>query len=428
MKSKKNKLVIGFLGLSHLGLCYLVAAVSKNTKVIGIDKNKNIIENLRKNKILHVKENYLLENIVKYKKNILFSTDFKALIKCDIVFISQDVKTNNYGKSNFNILNSYISKAIKNMNINAELVLLSQVPPGFTRKIKWPKKQLFYNVETLVFGNAIFRAKFPERLIIGYDQKENINKTKIYKYLKSFKVPIISMSYESAEITKISINLILISNITVANEIGIICEKINASWNDVYQALILDKRIGKYAYIKNGLGLSGGNLERDLYNSIEICKKNSLKNDFFNSMLNSSKINKKWALNKFKFISKFLPKNSKIGILGLSYKENTNSTKNSPAITILKENKFKNIYCYDPLAELNMNNLSYKRENSFKKVIKNCDLLLIMTKWDEFKNINLKTLKLNMNKRFIIDPFGVLAHLSLNENGFDYFCKGSIKL
>ena len=71
-------------------------------------------------------------------------------------------------------------------------------------------------------------------------------------------------------------------------------EKINANWSDVFNALVLDKRIGKYAYIKTGLGLSGGNLERDLYNSINLCKNHSIGDDLFQSMLLSSKNNKKW--------------------------------------------------------------------------------------------------------------------------------------
>ena len=72
------------------------------------------------------------------------------------------------------------------------------------------------------------------------------------------------MNYESAELAKISINIFLISSVTSTNILSEISENIGANWSDVSNALKLDKRIGKYAYLKPGLGISGGNLERDL--------------------------------------------------------------------------------------------------------------------------------------------------------------------
>ena len=81
------------------------------------------------------------------------------------------------------------------------------------------------------------------------------------------------MNYESAELSKISINLMLISSIMTSNTIASYCEKINASWSDIIDTLKLDKRIGKFAYLRPSPGLSGGNLERDLMNSYKFFKK-----------------------------------------------------------------------------------------------------------------------------------------------------------
>ena len=163
--------------------------------------------------------------------------------ECNIVFLSQDVQTNNFGKSNLTLVNYYIYKIKKNLDKKIELVILSQVKPGFTRKIIWPKEKLFYQVETLVFGNAVNRAVFPERIILGSADSNLDTSANIYNFYKLFTKKIIKMNYESAEIAKISINLILIANICTANEIGSMCEKINANWSDVYNALVLDKRM-----------------------------------------------------------------------------------------------------------------------------------------------------------------------------------------
>ncbi len=425
MKSKKNNLKIGFIGMSHLGLCYLAATASKKINVIGYDKDNIKINELNNNFKIGIQEPLLIETLKKNKKYVQFETNFKLLNECNIVFLSQDIETNNLGKSNMILVNSYISQIKKSLNKGIELVILSQVKPGFTRKIKWPKEKLFYQVETLVFGNAIKRALFPERIIVGSNNPNSNKQVHIYNFYKLFTKKIIKMNFESAEIAKISINLILIANVSVANEIGSICENINANWSDIFNALVLDKRIGKYAYIKTGLGLSGGNLERDLYNSINICKNNSISDNFFQSMLLSSNNNKKWALNKFQLLSRKLPRKSKIGVLGISYKENTDSVKNSPALEILKYNSFKNIYCYDPMVDFSMVKYNFIKVKNYISVIDNCDLLIILNRSNVFKKITLSILLKHMKGNIIIDPFNVLYKLNLNKNGFRYFSKGN---
>ena len=72
------------------------------------------------------------------------------------------------------------------------------------------------------------------------------------------------MRYESAELAKISINMCLVASVTTANTLAELCEKIGADWSEIVPALKLDKRIGQYAYLAPGLGIAGGNLERDL--------------------------------------------------------------------------------------------------------------------------------------------------------------------
>ena len=184
------------------------------------------------------------------------------MYKCDLVFISQDVKTDSKGNSDHQSLRKLINRAIKNMNKKSILIVLSQMKPGFIRSIKINHKNLYHQVETLIFGKAINRALNPERIIIGCENKlRKIDKTYLY-YLKKFNCPIIKMSYESAEIAKISINLLLASSITTTNMLSEVCEKFSADWNEILPALRLDKRIGRFSYIKPGLGISGGNIER----------------------------------------------------------------------------------------------------------------------------------------------------------------------
>ena len=157
-----------------------------------------------------------------------------------------------------------IKRATENMRADALLVILCQVPPGFTRLIAWPASQLYYQVETLIFGRAVERALHPERFIVGCASSLQPIDIRLLGYLQTFDCPILPMKYESAELAKISINIFLVASVTIANTLAELCEQIGADWSEIVPSLRLDKRIGNYAYLNPGLGISGGNLERDL--------------------------------------------------------------------------------------------------------------------------------------------------------------------
>ena len=161
----------------------------------------------------------------------------------------------------------------RNKNKKTPVIILSQVFPGFTENLVSSKnKEVYYQVETLIFGKALSRATYPERIIVGCDDEKREFNKKYHDYLKKFKCKIIKTNYQSAELTKIAINLFLISSVTLSNSLAEISKKLNADWNKISSALKLDKRIGPHAYLKPGLGISGGNLERDLENILKLVK------------------------------------------------------------------------------------------------------------------------------------------------------------
>ena len=172
------------------------------------------------------------------------------------------------------------------------LVVMSQVQPHFTRNIKWPNKNLYYHVETLIFGDAINRAENPERIIVGTSDGSIVKNKYYLNYLNKFICETIFMKYEEAELCKMFINSYLVSNVTLSNHLANICKKLNLDWNKPKKALKLDKRIGKYSYLDPGLGISGGNLERDIYNLNTISKNLKLNSKLFEVFISESK-NKK---------------------------------------------------------------------------------------------------------------------------------------
>lgn len=417
---KKNK--IGFYGLTHLGLIYSIVFAKKNIQTVAFSDSKKLINQIKKNKINISEPN--LENYIKsYKKNINYTNNFNDLSDCDLVFFSMDTPINN-NKPDYKIIINALSKLIKTLkNKKTELIILSQVYPGFTEQLNWDKSKLFYQVETLIFGEAINRAEYPERIIIGYNQKKDFKKSNLKNVLKNFTEKIIEMDYKSAELTKIAINLFLISNINTTNMISNACEEIGASWNSIIPALKSDKRIGKYSYLQPSLSIGGTNLMRDLVTFKKIFPKENKNNKLINVWQQSNSFQKKWV---FKIIDNLIKqrKINNILILGLAYKENTDSTQNSIFLEII--NKYKNIkfHLFDPIVTNEIKKKNTFHMHSVQKVIKifnKIEIVMILNKSNQFKKIFTSKIIKNLDNKYIIDPYGLLK-LFNNKN---YFMKGN---
>ena len=421
-KYKLMKLTIGYLGLTHLGINYAIASAMKGFKVICYDSDLNVISTLNKKKIPFY-EKGTEKNLKKNFKQFTFTNKINDLKNCDLVFISSDVPTNSNGKSDLSVIKKTIKRAIKVIKKKCNLIILCQVPPGFTRSINWSSNNLYYQVETLVFSNALKRAVSPERIIVG----KNLNKiNKKYNFfLKKFKCPILEMNYESAELAKISINIFLISSVTSTNILSEISENIGANWLDISSALKLDRRIGKHAYLRPGLGISGGNLERDLETFRNNLKFNKIYENYSKNIKKISNHRKDWFYIQFKKITKNLKGFKKIGVLGLTYKENTNSIKNSPAIAFIKKISFNNKYkvnVFDPKIKNLPNHKNINICKNINDLMKNCEVLLIATPWKIFKKIKLNRFK---NIKCIIDPYNFINFSKKENKKFQYIGMGN---
>ena len=405
-------MLIGFVGLTHLGLCTMSSCLLKNHKAIGFAESKKKI-NLDNS----IFEQNLKNILINKKKEYKLTNNIKDLNNCDFIYVSYDVPTNSKGVSKLKNITIKINFLIENLIDEIPIIILSQVPPGFTRFFFKKKANIYYQVETLIFGSAIERALKPERIIIGTNHKNTKISNKYNIYLKSFSCPIIRMNYESAEFTKIAINIYLISSVSVTNMLSNISKSISSNWDDIKQALHLDKRIGKYAYLNPGLGLSGGNLERDLETINKITSKYSIENKFFKSYSKISIYSKNWPHRIFLKSIKEFNNIKNIGIMGLSYKKNTNSIKNSPSILLIKKinnycnknNKIIKIKVYDPVVKNNIISEKVIFMKTISNLINNVDALFILNEWDDF-NIDAKKILKVSNIKFIADPFNMIKN------------------
>ena len=403
---------ISCLGMSHLGLVYSSVFSQYAETIVCYDGDADLIAKLKSSKV-EIYEPNLVEELKKNKKKFLFTHNYRDCEKSDLIFISLDSKTNKRNQVDLSDIKKIFKKILKlNISNHIPIIFLSQLPPGFCENIsKNFKNDIYYQVETLVFGNAIHRAKFPERIIVGSKNKKIKNKNYI-NLLKKFRCPIINMSYLSAELTKIAINIYLISTISTTNYLTMLGEKIGFDWEAISDALRLDKRIGKYAYLRPSLGLAGGNLERDLNSLDFLSRKYSMDNSLIRSWYKISNLRKKWIENILNKLLKHT-KQKKIFILGLAYKENTSSIKNANSIYLINKFKEVNFYGYDPLVK-NIKTRNFHFINP-KDLFFYSKIIIITNSSKEFLYLFNKY-RFKIKNKIIIDPYNILDSTNFAKN------------
>ena len=416
--------VVGFAGLSHLGVVSSVAAAAHGFEVIAWDGDPGTVERLGAG-VPPVREPGLDDLLGRHAERLTFTADIDRLAAADVVYLATDVPTDDHGNSDVGPIADLARAVIGVLGPSALLVVLSQVAPGFTRSLPLDPARRFYQVETLVFGQAVERALSPERITVGCEDPHRALPASLAAFLAAFSCPVIPMTYESAELSKIAINVCLVATLTAANTLAELCERIGADWSEIVPALQLDRRIGPHAYLRPGLGLAGGNLERDLATVVRLAAEVGSDAGAVRAAIANSGHRRDWVLRQVH--ERVLPAHPdpQLGVLGLAYKENTHSTKNSAAIALIAALRPYRIVAHDPAVSADEG--LHPRLRQVRSSIDVCDgatALVVMTPWPEYRGIDPAEISARMVGRTVIDPYGVLDAAACRAAGLDHVSLG----
>ncbi len=395
--------------MSHLGLVTVAGLSELGNNIIAYSHNKNEISDLKKLKLPIFEPG--LKNLIKkntLNKKIIFTDKIKNFKDCKIFWYCLDtpINENDIADTKF-ILNEILNTIKKNKNLKY-LLISSQIPLGTIKIIKSKISKIKRNLkvsyipENLRLGKALKVFLKPDRIVVGLEKNNISQKKLIKKIFNKINNKIIFVSNPSAEMIKHSINGFLAISIAYINEISNICQKYKINSKEIEIGLKSESRIGKKSYLTPGNAFAGGTLARDVKFLNNISKKNNLKNNLILNILKSNNNTK----NKIKdlFSKKKFKLNTKILILGLSYKEGTCSINRSESINFLKwliNKKYKNIFIHDPIIKKLKNLENYFTEN-YIKVAKSSDIILMFYKQNYYKNL---FKNINKRKKIIYDPF-----------------------
>lgn len=404
---------IAFCGLSHLSTCHMVAAHMQGFDITAFDTNAERLSERRVG-IFDPAEPGVADYLAKHSEEIHFTALLSDLNVCDLVVIALDTSTNPAGSVDLSPLEDLVTEVLSGVHQDIPVILMSQVPPGFTRKIGQGRANFFYQVETLIFGDGLRRALEPERYIFGFDDNSAIPDS-IHMWHAAGNCPVITMSLESAELAKMSINTFLASQLMTTSTLAELAASIGADWNDIAKTLRLDRRIGAHAYLTPGMGIGGTNIKRDLVGLKQISEESGTRSQLFVDLLDGSDYYLAWMQRVVHDIRKRHP-TMRLGVLGLAYKPGTMSTINSPGMSLAKHFSDQvDVIVHDPHIEFTSTSAeSVRIADSPHEVVHKSDVVVVACAWPNYHL--LKEAILNWSGLALIDPNNFLSTLDKSQH------------
>jgi UDPglucose 6-dehydrogenase len=423
------------IGTGYVGLVSGVCFSDLGNEVICVDKDQDKINKLKQG-IIPIYEPGLEELVVKNYKNkrLKFSTNLSNSIKkSDIVFIcvGTPTKKNSTGADLSQIFSATkeISKSINKFKI---IITKSTVPVTtgdeiekiLSKKINKNKFSVVSNPEFLREGEAVRDFIYPDRVVIGANDKKSAKKLRsLYLPLISKGAKFISTNRRAAELIKYASNAFLATKITFINEIANLCEKTNIDIEDVSIGIGLDKRIGS-RFLRAGPAYGGSCFPKDTMAIVTTADKFKTNLSVVKSVIKSNSLRSKLLLKNVNEILKNNLKNKKICFLGVTFKANTDDMRDSSSLQMIPSlsKKGARIKYYDPTGYKNefKNFKNVKFANTINNAVKGSDLVIIHTEWNDFKSINFKKLSPSRNLK-IYDMRNIYSPSKIKSQGFKYF-------
>ncbi len=430
---------ITVIGAGYVGLVSSACFAEFGFSVICVDKNPDIIERLQNGKAT-IHEPALNRLIQKNSnKHLSFSHSIEeAILSSNIIFITIGTPLREDQELDISQLESTVKQIAPLLNTYKVIVIKSTTGVGTARHLG----ELIYaensnaqfdivsNPEFLRAGSAINDFLKPERVIIGVESKKAHEIiSEVYQTFVNTQVPIIYTTLENSELIKQASNCFLAAKIGFANEIAYLCEQMGTNTKVVLQGIGLDKRIGS-DYLQPGPGFGGSCLSKDALALCHRAKQVNASLSITESALNSNTRHKQRMLEKILKACLGSVKNKRLAILGISFKANTDDTRESSALFIIDQliKQGSILKLYDPVVKHIPQYNGLKIGITLEETIKDTDAIIIMTEWNEFRDLDLKKLKGCLRNEAmpptLIDLRNLYVAKQVEEAGIAYFFIG----
>ncbi len=431
---------ISVIGTGYVGLVTGACFADFGVNVTCVDKDAAKVEALKRGEI-PIYEPGLKEVVASNIKagRLVFTTDIKASIKNSlVVFIAVGTPPRGDGSTDM----QYIDEVARTIGANLDgykvIVTKSTVPVGTGRRIEDIISEasngehsfdVASNPEFLREGSAVEDFMRPNRVVLGVRSEQVAAILKdLYSPLYLMDTPFVVTDIETAELIKYAANAFLATKISFINEIANLCERTGGNVQTVAKAMGLDNRIGP-KFLHAGPGYGGSCFPKDTLSLVNMAKELGYDFKIVSAVVDVNREQRLIMVEKIKALVGSM-KGSVVGVLGLTFKPNTDDVRESPSIDIINAlvEEGASVRVYDPVGMENARQSLPKEGVTYCHdaygVAEAADCLVIATEWNQFRNLDLLRLKSLLKRPCLIDLKNIYDPHKLRDLGFEYSSVG----
>ncbi len=429
---------ISVIGTGYVGLITGVCFAEFGLNVTCVDDDIKKIRLLKKGSVPFYEPGAkeLLQRNLKAGR-IHFTTSIAEAVDSSLVIlIAVGTPPRGDGSADMSHVEDVAREIARHINSYKVIVTKSTVPVGTGERLrKIISKHLKESVDFDIVSNPEFLREGagiedfmrPNRVVIGASSQQAIAIMKdLYRPLYLIETPFVITDVKTAELIKYTSNAFLATKISFINEIANLCEAVGADVQVVAKAMGLDQRIGS-KFLHAGPGYGGSCFPKDTLALLQIAKENGVDLEIVKAATSVNKNQKEKMIKKIKDAIGLL-KGKTISVLGLSFKPNTNDIREAPSLYIIKRllKEGAKIKAYDPVAMEDARKIFPKItfcKDSYNAV-KGADAIVIVTEWNQFRNLDLQKIKTLVKEDFFFDLRNIYEPNKLRRFGFNYYSVG----
>ena len=365
-----------------------------------------------------------------------FTTDVQTAVESsDILFICVGTPTDKNLQADLSAVDSVAEAIGRYMKDYKVVVNKSTVPVGTAERVRGIIREhqseeipfdVVSNPEFLREGAAVKDFENPDRIIVGTDSNEAREiMTSLYRSLARANRPIMMTDIKSAEVIKYASNAMLATRISFMNQLAHLCEKAGADIKEVSRGMGLDNRIGP-RFLQAGLGFGGSCFPKDVKALIATLHHHGCDADLFEAVDRINERQKSVAVKKLRSVLDL--QGTRVAVWGISFKPKTDDLREAPSLTVVRELREEGaeVNAFDPVAMDRARNVL--PDVSFfedpYKAIKDCDALVVVTEWDEFRNLDMRAVKALLRQAILVDGRNIYDPAEMRALGFTYLGVG----
>jgi UDPglucose 6-dehydrogenase len=420
------------IGVGYVGLVTSACFADLGNKVIALDVDKHRIENLKKG-VLPIYEPGLEELVRRNVEagRLSFTTSYaEGLHGAEFAFIAVGTPSGVNGEADLQYVAAAAQSIAEAMTEPMVIINKSTVPIGTGDWVadivkRSQKKQVDFAVvscpEFLREGSAIGDFMSPHRTVIGSFDREAANK--VAQLHLALRAPIVITDLRTAEMIKYASNAFLATKISFINEIAEICEAWGADVKEVAAGMGYDSRIGRH-FLDAGLGWGGSCFPKDVKALAFMAEERGLEPKILNSVMEVNYDRRRDIVKSVESMLGGSLHGKTVGLLGLAFKPNTDDMRDAPSIDIAESLTTLGaaVYAYDPVAEEVARPLmpAVQLFGDAYDMAAGCDALIVVTEWNEFKQLDLEKLKGLLKTPVLMDGRNIYDPAAMKTMGFTY--------